>query len=70
MDGIGFIFLPLLGYAVNADQGFCHEKGGYINRESLIKLIDLDCNDNELSELCSILLSAPLGWKGVSRNIF
>jgi len=65
-----FIGFLLLGCAVNADQASCHEKDGYINRESLIKLIDLDCSDNELSGLCSILLGSPLNVEGREFKLF
>ena len=48
----------LCGYVI-AETARCKEKAGYIERQSLLTLVDLDCSDNEVDGLCSILLSAP-----------
>ena len=56
---IGFIFPTLLGCAVVAEPTSCKENKGYIDRQSLLTLVDLDCDERESDRLCSILLSTP-----------
>ena len=69
MENIKFIFSSYFMFIISlclssstfSSIGTCkeNEKKGYIERHSLIKIIDSDCKENEMDGLCSFLIGAP-----------
>ena len=51
-------------------SSICSESKGYIENNSLISVVDIDCSENDGSGLCSVLLSTPAEADGRNFGVF
>lgn len=71
-----FIFLSFLLASIvqwahaQKEIGLCFENKGYIEKKSLIHVIDVDCTEVDGPGLCSVLLGTPAKVDGRSFSVF
>jgi len=59
-----------LSGCISAEIGNCKEETGFIEKNSLITVIDINCDDNTQDGLCSALLGAPKNFENRDFKLF